>query len=144
MRAKAANYLKTQVAVLTSDKVLEPAVANALVVNLPMVKLSNDPKNEIREKLKIGILENTNLIRVALELPNREDAITIVQAVVQSYLLQNTDIRRTANQNLTVPLDQQLKKLGDQIELKRSALKDLYRRGKAAAFEPREAAKRLY
>jgi capsular polysaccharide biosynthesis protein len=91
--SQSSAYLKTEVAVLTSDKVLEPAVANALVFNLPVIKLSNDPKNEIREKLKIGILENTNLIRVALELPNREDAITIVQAVVQSYLMESEAAR---------------------------------------------------
>jgi polysaccharide biosynthesis transport protein len=135
---QSATYLRTEVAVLTSDKVLEPTVANALVVNLPMIKTSQDPKRDLREKLKVNILESTNLIRVAMELSNRDDAVTIVQAVVHSYLLQNTDISRTANQSLTVSLNEQIKKLGDQIELKRSALKDLYRRGKVAVLKPED------
>ena len=135
---QSATYLRTEVAVLTSDKVLEPTVANALVVNLSMIKSSQDPKRDLREKLKVNILESTNLIRVAMELSNREDAVTIVQAVVQSYLSQNTDISRTANKNLTESLDQQAKKLADQIEVKRSALKDLYRRGKVAVLKPED------
>ena len=75
-------------AVLTSDNVLEPTVANALVVDLPMIKKSEDPKNDLRQKLKVAILEGTNVIRVALELPNRDDAITIVAAVIQAYQTQ--------------------------------------------------------
>ena len=70
----------------TSDKVLEPVVTNALVVNLPMIKKSEDPKSDLRMKLRVGIVENTNLIRVAMELPNGEEAITIVQAVIDSYI----------------------------------------------------------
>ena len=87
--------------VLTSDKVLEPAVANALVVNLPMIKKSVDPKNDLRQKLKVGIIDNTNLIRVALELPNRDEAITIVQAVIDSYKAKYTDKNRADNRVLT-------------------------------------------
>ena len=83
--SQGSTYLKTEVTVLTSDSVLEPTVANALVVNLPMIKKSVDPKNDLRQKLRVEIIDNTNLIRVAMELPNRDEAITIVQAVIDSY-----------------------------------------------------------
>ena len=59
------------------------------------------------------IVENTNLIRIRLELPNPEEAVTIVQAVVQSYLTQNTDYSRSANRDLTESLKQQLLKIAD-------------------------------
>jgi hypothetical protein len=52
---KSSSYLKTEVAVLTSDKVLELVVAIALVGNLPMIKMSQDPKRELREKMKVEI-----------------------------------------------------------------------------------------
>jgi capsular polysaccharide biosynthesis protein len=131
-------YLKTEVAVFTTDKVLEPVVANALVGNLPIIKMSQDPKREVREKMKVEILEDTNLIRIALELPNRDDAVTIVQAVVQSYFQQNSDMSRSANRNLTVSLDEQVKKLAEQIVLKREALRGLYKKGKVAMLEPQD------
>ena len=88
--------------------------------------------------MKVEIVENTNLIRVALELPNPEEAVTIVKAVVQSYLAQNTDYSRSANRDLTESLKQQLKKLGTEIDAKRKELKDLYKKGKVAVLKPED------
>jgi len=104
--SQSSTYLLTQKTVLTSDNVLEPTVANALVAKLPMIQRSDDPKNELRQKLKVVILEGTNVIRVALELPNREDAITIVAAVIQAYQSQSNTYTRTANRNLTASMTQ--------------------------------------
>jgi polysaccharide biosynthesis transport protein len=132
------TYLKTQVGLITSAKVLDPAIANSLVVNLPMIKKSADPKSDLLEKLKVVIIENTNLIRVSLELPNPDDAVTIVQAVVQQYLAQNTDYSRTANRDLTDSLKAQLVKLATEIARRRSQLRDLNKNGMVAPIEPRE------
>ena len=107
-----------------------------MVVNLATIKKSEDPKSELLEKLRVVIVENTNLIRIALELPNPEEAVTIVQAVVQSYLTQNTDYSRSANRDLTESLKQQLLKIGTEIDLKRSTLKDLYKKGNVAVLKP--------
>jgi polysaccharide biosynthesis transport protein len=131
-----ATYLKTQVAVLTSDSVLEPTVANALVSKLDMIKKSDDPKNDLRQKLKVAIIEGTNVIRVALELPNREDAITIVGAVIQAYKTHYTDNSRIANRNLTANMTEELVKLKDQINDKTAALKKLVTEGRVAAPRP--------
>ncbi len=130
------THLKTQVTVLTSDNVLEPTVANALVKDLPMIKKSEDPKNDLRRKLKVGIIENTNVIRVALELPNRDEAVTIVAAVIQHYIEQYTDTNRQANRSLTLSMEKELKKLTEEIELKRRALKDLYEKGNVSLLKP--------
>ena len=117
---------------------LDPAIADPLVVNLATIKKSVDPKNDLLEKLKVEIVEHTNLIRIALELPNPEEAVTIVQAVVQSYLTQNTDYSRSANRDLTESLKQQLLKIGTDIDQKRSQLKDLYKKGNVAILKPED------
>ena len=132
------TYLKTQVGLITSARVLDPAIADPLVVNLATIKKSVDPKSDLLEKLKVVIVENTSLIRVTLELPNPDEAVTIVQAVVQSYLAQNTDYSRSANRELTESLKQQLLKIGTDIDLKRSALKDLYKKGNVAVLKPED------
>ena len=122
------TYLKTQVGLITSAKVLNSAIADPLVVNLRTIRQAVDPKTDIQDKLKVNIVPDTNLIRIALELPNPEEAVTIVQAVVQSYLTQNVDYTRSANRDLTESLKQQLLKIATEIDLKRSMLKDQARR----------------
>jgi polysaccharide biosynthesis transport protein len=130
------TYLRTQVGLITSAKVLNPAIADPLVLNLATIRKSLDPKTDLLEKLKVVIVPDTNLIRIALELPNPEEAATIVRAVVQSYLTQNTDYSRSANRDLTESLKQQLLKIGNDIELKRSMLKDLYKKGNVSPVKP--------
>jgi len=131
------TYLRTQVGLITSAKVLNSAIADPLVVNLATIRKSVDPKTDLLDKLKVVIVPDTNLIRIALELPNPEEAATIVRAVVQSYLTQNTDYSRSANRDLTESLKQQLLKIGNDIELKRSMLKDLYKKRECIPCEAR-------
>ena len=132
------TYLKTQQGLITSARVLDRAIADPLVVSLTTIQKSADPKSDLLDKLKVVIVENTNLIRVALELPNPEEAVTIVQAVVQSYFAQNTDYSRSANRDLTESLKQQLLKIGTDIDLKRSMLKELYKKGNIAVLKPED------
>jgi hypothetical protein len=109
-----------------------------LVVNLPTIRKAVDPKSDLLRKLKVDIVPGTNLIRIALELPSPEEAATIVQAVVQSYLTQNTEYSRGANRDLTESLKQQLLKIAKEIDLKRSMLKELSTRRAGEHIRPRE------
>ena len=94
------HFFKTQVSLITSEKVLNPAVADPMVSGLHTIRNSEDPKTDLRKTLIVEIIEETNLIRVGLELPDAEEAVAIVQAVVQSYLNQNNDYSRSANRDL--------------------------------------------
>ena len=135
---KSQTFLKTQVTMITSDKVLNPAVADQNVASLPSIFRSDDPKSDLRKNLVVEILEDTNLIRVGLELSNPEEAVTIVSAVVQSFLTQNKEFSRGANQEQTDLLTQQLKKLEHDIDEKKGLLKDLVTKGKVAVLKPEE------
>jgi uncharacterized protein involved in exopolysaccharide biosynthesis len=77
-------YLETHVNVIKSDKVLEETIANPLVVNLPTIRRSEDPKAILREKLAVDIVDNAYMIRVALELTDAQQAATIVNTVVET------------------------------------------------------------
>jgi polysaccharide biosynthesis transport protein len=135
---KDATYLQTQVRLITSEKVLNPAVADALVVHLPTIKKSEDPKSDLRKALEVEIVKDTNLIRVALELPNPDEAVTIVKSVVQSYLSQNTDYSRSANRELTDSLIKQLAILKDQIDAKKEQLRKLVKNATIAVLKPQD------
>jgi capsular polysaccharide biosynthesis protein len=89
--------LKAQVSLITSAKVFNDVLADPKVVGLTTVAASVDAEKLLREELKAEIVEDTNLIRVSLELPSRDDAVAIVKAVVQSYLAESADSRVSAN-----------------------------------------------
>ena len=92
-------YLQTQIKLMTSDRVLEPAVSSSSVAKLPVIAKSEDPKADLRKKLEVEIQEDSYLIRVALELPNGDHAAKIVNAVVDSYLSYNKDYKHGPTHN---------------------------------------------
>jgi succinoglycan biosynthesis transport protein ExoP len=129
------TYLQTQLGMITSDKVLDSVLASPLVVNLPTIKKSQDPKNELRGKLRAWNIDGTNLIKVAMELPDAEEAVTLVKAVVQSYLTHNLDYSRSANRELMESLKKQLLAIGTEIKQKREDLKALVKNGRVAVLK---------
>jgi uncharacterized protein involved in exopolysaccharide biosynthesis len=131
-------FLQTQVKLITTDKVLNAAIANSLVVNLPTIKTSQDPKIDLRKTLEVEIVPETNLIRVALELPNPDEAVTIVKSVVQSYLAENNDYSRGANRELTENLSLQLGKIKTEIEANKNKLRDLVKKNEKIAVRTGE------
>jgi capsular polysaccharide biosynthesis protein len=133
---RSVSYLQTQATLIKSKRVLEPAIASSLVVTLPLIKQSSDPMTDLQRKLSVGIIDEANLIRVALELPDPSQAATIVNAVVQSYLEDAKEYNRGANKDLREVLDRQLDALRKEISAKHTELKDLLKRGRVAILKP--------
>ena len=117
---------------------LKQAVANPLVVNLPMIKGSEDPVTDLRRKLMVEIHDDTSLIRIALELGDPNEAITIVDAVVDSYMTYNREYSRGANKDLTETLKKELETLQQLLDSKKAMLKEVMRKrgGKVKVIEP--------
>jgi uncharacterized protein involved in exopolysaccharide biosynthesis len=131
-------YLQTQINLITSDRVLDPALASRTIANLRMVKESLDPKADVREKMTVEIVDKgTYLIRVALESPNPVEAAAVVNAVVESYLDQNTEYHRISNKNLRTSLELELKKVESAIQEKKAELKKLSKDGEPEIAAPR-------
>jgi polysaccharide biosynthesis transport protein len=130
--------LQTQVNLITSKSVLEPALANPLAANLPVIKRAEDPRYDLRKKLKVEIIGGTNLIRIALELPDPNEAVAIVNAVTQAYVVQNVDFGRYANRRMTESYEQQLEKISKEIDSKKRTLKDCNKRRRSVATNPGE------
>ena len=130
-------YLQTQVKLLTSDRVLWPAVAGSSVAKLPVIAKSQDPKADLRKKMDVEILENTYLIRVALELPNGDHAARIVNAVVDSYLSYNKEYKHGANAQLKASLQLQLEKLKNELKTTSGELQALHQKGTVEIDKPK-------
>ena len=125
----AAPYLQTQVSLITSDRVFAPVIESAEIANLSTIKNSDDPREFLREHMSVAIVKDAYLIRVALELPDRNQAAAIVNAVVQSYLLYNSEHERSGNSALRKSLAEHHNQNQKQITEKRDELRNIYKKG---------------
>ena len=69
-----------------------------------MINESDDPKADLRKIMVVEIVPDAYLIRVALELPDPNQAAAIVNAVVRSYLSYNSEYQRGRNSTLRANL----------------------------------------
>jgi polysaccharide biosynthesis transport protein len=127
--SKVTPYLQTQVGLLTSDRVLQEAITDPRVVNLPTIKESDDPKADLRKNMVVQIVKDAYLIRVALELVDANQAAAIVNAVVHSYLSYNHEYQRGRNSTLRMSLISEQGRIQKEIESKRSELSKLVNKG---------------
>jgi polysaccharide biosynthesis transport protein len=129
-------YLETQINVMVSDKVLEQAVAGPLVVGLPMIRQSEDPKADLRRRMSVVIIDSAYIIRVGLESTDANQAATIVNAVVEAYMEQNTIFNRSVNKNLQETLKAQLVTLEQKLKETRTEMERMIKEGKFKIDRP--------
>jgi polysaccharide biosynthesis transport protein len=121
-------YVQAQIGVIMSDRVLAGATTRPEIANLRTIASAEDPRNFLREHMTVEIVKAPFLIRVALELGDKNEAAAIVNAVVHSYLEYCGEHQRIGNSSLRKALAYQLEKYDHQINEKRSELKKLYQR----------------
>jgi len=130
------TYLQTQVNLMRTDQVLSKAVASQSVDTLPMIKNSEDPTTNLREKMVVEIEPGTYIIKVALESKDRNEAAAIVNAVVESYLYENARYAQTRDATLKASLTEQLASLREQIDRKKTELQELHQKGNVLLQKP--------
>jgi polysaccharide biosynthesis transport protein len=137
------RYLQTQVNLIISDRVLNVAVSHPEVAGLPMIKRSKDPKADLRKRLVVEIVPDTDLIRVALESTDPEEAAKIVRQVVNAYQRHNLESYDLAYKSRRKSLEDQDKTLEKQITLKTEDLKKVLQAGNVdVQTEPRVESKK--
>ena len=124
------SYLQTQVSLILSDRVLGPVIASREVANLSTITEPDDPRADLRNRMTVEIVKGAQLIRVGLELPDGNQAATIVNAVVHSYLAYNGEHAQSASATLRYSLTRQLEKYREAITEKRAELKVLYQKSR--------------
>jgi polysaccharide biosynthesis transport protein len=123
-------YLETQVQLIKSDRVLDAAIAKPGVSNLEMITSSKDPKARLRQDMRVEIVgHNTYLIEVALGSRDPDEAARLVNAVVEAYIDQHNSYQQTSNRKLKLHLENELGKLGQQIQTKHDELEQLVSKG---------------
>ncbi len=131
-----AAYLRTQVNLVTSDQVLGRAVASQSVAGLPMIRNSEDPNADLRERIVVEIEPGTYIVKIALQSPDANEAAAIVNAVADSYLDENLRYAQSWDAALKASLSKQLRSLSEKIERKKAELRELHRKGNVQVSKP--------
>jgi polysaccharide biosynthesis transport protein len=132
----ATPYLQTQVALITTDRVLTTALASPEIKDLSFIRGSDDSRADLRKDLDVKIVKDAYMIRVALEIANGNEAAAIVNSVVSSYLAYNGDFKRGENHKLRAMLATQLEKIQNEIKIKRAELNSLRQKGTIGTSRP--------
>ena len=122
-------FLQTQVSLITSNGVLEEALNSPEIAILPTVKKWEDPQYDLRKKLKVFVVPDTNLIRISMELQVRDEAVKIVHAVSDAYIKYTLEASRAKTRSQTASYEQQVEKIHNDIDKKQKELKALVKKG---------------
>ena len=124
------SYLQTEIESIKSNPVLTLALSNSefKIADYPMIKESLDPKTELKKKLELEILPNTQWIRVAVDSKDPKEAADIVNAVVTAYNESTEDAglditNMHIKKNLTRILRLDLTKYKENLEVKIEAIR---------------------
>jgi polysaccharide biosynthesis transport protein len=122
------TYVQTQVALVTTDRVLSDAVARPAISNMSIVR-AEDSIGELRKNMVVETLKDATLMRIALELGDPKEAAEIVNAVVDSYLEYYGGAKRDASKVLQASLNARQKVIENEIAKKRTELGEFYSKG---------------
>ena len=92
------RYIQTQLEILRSPVVLEPVLGRAEIASLEEIKNSPNPIDTLNSNLTVSQLGNSELYNVGYVSKVAADAATIVNAVVEEYMLYNSrdDVDRSS------------------------------------------------
>jgi capsular exopolysaccharide synthesis family protein len=119
-------YQKTQAALATSGPVLNEVLKSEEVRKLHGIRHQEDPKSWLESEIKVGFIEDSDLMRISLSGTNPNEVATLVNAVLDSYLKIVVKTERSGQQerldNLqTIYLNSQGKLREDKEQLTRLA-----------------------
>ncbi len=94
------EFVQTQIELLRSPIVFNKVLARKEVMEIDEVRQQLDPKTWLIERLKIGQIGRSELYRLTVESSNPKDAVTISNAIVESYF----DVYQTQSDQQTQDL----------------------------------------
>src|SRR5271157_349420 len=127
------TYLLTEIESMRSNPVLDLALVrdDPSIAHYPMLKNSNDPKNDLRRKLDLQVVPNTHWIRVAIDSTAPDEARDIVNAVINAY--QETAIGESEGTTTTTKMSvkkQLTKKIAEGFKTYRDGLEQKIKKAK--------------
>jgi hypothetical protein len=79
-------YRNSQAALIKTRYVCEPALRSPKVSRLPLVAKQSDPGAWLTELVQVTVVPESEIIRVSIDLPDRDQAQALLHAVMDSYI----------------------------------------------------------
>ncbi len=89
------NYLNTQAEIIRSTSVLSSAVAQPEMQEIDTIRHAENPLGLLRKNLAVEVGQNDDIINISIELEDANDAAQVVNAVVDAYITEYAEQRRT-------------------------------------------------
>jgi len=116
------KYLYTQAELIRSTSVLAEAIESPEARALPTIRATDNPIGLLKENLRVEVGQQDDIINVSIELPNANDAATIVNAVVDAYVSNYAEQRKTSVVDVLKILRSEKVRRDEELERRREAL----------------------
>ncbi len=117
------QFLQTQIQLLRSPNVLAAAASNPKVQNLARIQQTRDVVQELKKVVDVNLLTGTQLLEISMTSPDPYEAMVIVNAVVDAYLMTNEQWANGITRK-------QIEKLGGYLEELDVKIEEIERRWK--------------
>jgi polysaccharide biosynthesis transport protein len=119
------TYMKTQAALITSRPILRGALQQEKVQHLELVK--NQPQIEawLEKELKVGYIDDTDILRISLTGPAPKDLEVLVNAIQESYMDQIVEAEHKRQLHLKDELERIVITAKDKVRKQRGELRGL-------------------
>jgi len=116
-------YMATHVALIKSPTVLAAASHDSRVALLPRIQMAGDAIQELGRVIQVGVQAGTNIIEVAMVSESAEEAATLVNAVVDAFIVANRDWSSGSNEAQLTRLNTYMTDLDKEIKQKEADLR---------------------
>lgn len=129
------NYLYTQAELIRSTAVLAAAVNAPENAQLETFRTVDNPVGLLRKELEVEVGKLDDIISVYLELPVKEDAAQLVNAVVDAYITKYAEERRTDTVEVLNILRNEKQNRDAELEQRRRELEQFRNQNAALAVQ---------
>jgi capsular exopolysaccharide synthesis family protein len=119
------TFMKTQAALLTSPPILRGALQEGKVRQLGLVRQQAQPEAWLEKELKVGYIDDTELLRIALTGTDPKEMAILVNAIQASYMAQIVDLEHKRQLNLRDDLERIVLTAQDKLRKQRTELRGL-------------------
>ncbi len=120
--ATAANYLQTQVGMMSSGAIIGAALSDPNVLALPSLAEAEEPAQFVHESLSVDVAKKSDVIFVTAKMPYPDDAATFVNAVIKAYIAWHENNRQDSTADLLASLRREYNARLSELDAKRGDL----------------------
>ena len=120
-----AVFKNTQLALIKSPHVLMAALRLPKIANLEIVKQEADPLSWLGKKLKVGYVNDSEIMRVSLTAKEPKEVAELVNAVVDAYIEEVVEKKEQKRREMFAQLTQIYNSKENEVRSKRASLINL-------------------